>query len=148
METAVAGPVHLDERAGRVLRDAFWYLPTSRVAYRQLEQDKEPACDDLAVGVTRRPLALASALTKVWLQAVDGSATPSFEFAHHLEGKHPQIVERIERLMVKRASSLATVSAPSGLSILSALGAIEVTILLLLFGIMACGPLLILARWF
>ncbi len=133
---------------GRVLRDAFWYLPTSRVAYRQLEQDKEPACDDLAVGVTHRPLALASALTKVWLQAVDGSATPSFEFAHHLEGTHPQIVERIERLMVKRASSPATVSAPSGLSILSALGAIEVTILLLLFGIMACGPLLILARWF
>ena len=56
---------------GRVLRDAFWYLPTSRVAYHQLEREKEFACDDLAANITRRPLALASALTKVWLQAVE-----------------------------------------------------------------------------
>lgn len=133
---------------GRVLRDAFWYLPTSRMAYRQLEQDKELACDDLAVGVTRRPLALASALTKVWLQAIDGAATPSFELAQHLEGTHPQIKERIERLIAKRASSPVTaVPAPSGLSVLSALGAVETVLLLLLFGVMACGPLLILARW-
>ncbi len=133
---------------GRMLRDAFWYLPTSRVAYRQLEQEKELACDDLAVGVTHRPLALASALTKVWLQAAEGAATPSFEFAHHLEGTRPHIVERIERLMAKHASAPETaVSAPNGLSILSALGAIETALLLLLFGVMACGPLLILARW-
>lgn len=133
---------------GRVLRDAFWYLPTSRVAYRQLEQDKEFACDDLAVDVTHRPLALASALTKVWLQVVDGAAATTFELAHHLEGTQPQIVERVERLMVKRTSSPAVISAPSGVSVLSALGAIETAILLLLFSVMACGPLLLLARWF
>ncbi len=49
-----------------VLRDAFFYLPTSRVAYHQLQHEKELACDDLAVGVTHWPLALASALAKAW----------------------------------------------------------------------------------
>jgi beta-lactamase regulating signal transducer with metallopeptidase domain len=132
---------------GRVLRDAFWYLPTSRAAYRQLEQDKEFACDDLVVGVTHRPLALASALTKVWLQAVDGTATSTFELAHYLEGTRPQMVERIERLMAKHVSSTAMASAPSGISVLSALGVVETLILLLLFAVMACGPVLLLARW-
>lgn len=133
----------------RVLRDAFWYLPTSRVAYRQLEQEKELACDDLAVGVTHRPLALASALTKVWLHVVDGTTAPSCELTPRLEGTRPQIVERIERLMKKRASSATTIAAaPRGFSILTALGAIEGIILLLLFGLMACGPLLLVARWF
>lgn len=132
---------------GRVLRDAFWYLPTSRAAYRQMEQDKEFACDDLVVGVTHRPLALASALTKVWLQAVDGTATSTFELAHYLEGTRPQMVERIERLMAKHVSSTAMASAPSGISVLSALGVVETLILLLLFAVMACGPVLLLARW-
>lgn len=49
-----------------VLRDAFFYLPSSRLAHRQLQDEKEMACDDLAAGVTRRPLALASALVKAW----------------------------------------------------------------------------------
>lgn len=133
---------------GRVLRDAFWYLPTSRVAYRQLEQEKELACDDLAVSVTHRPLALASALTKVWLHVVESTTRPSCELVHHLEGTRPQIVERIERLMRKRASSVATIAAPSGFSILTTLGTIEGSMLLLLFGLMACGPLLLLVRWF
>jgi beta-lactamase regulating signal transducer with metallopeptidase domain len=132
---------------GRVLRDAFWYLPTSRAAYRQLEQDKELACDDLAVCVTHRPLALASALTKVWLQAAEGTAPPTLELAHHLEGTQQQMVARIERLMAKRAFSTATVSVPSGVSILSALGVVETGMLLLLFAMMACGPMLLLTRW-
>ncbi|MBI3972973.1 MAG: M56 family metallopeptidase [Chloroflexi bacterium] len=57
-----------------VLRDAFFYLPTSWAAYRQLQSEKELACDDLAVGATRRPLALASALTKVWQHALGAPA--------------------------------------------------------------------------
>ena len=56
-----------------LLRDAFFYLPTSRIAYRQLQHEKELACDDLVVQATKRPLALASALTKVWLHLVDDS---------------------------------------------------------------------------
>lgn len=49
-----------------LLRDAFCYLPSSWVAFRQLQHQQELTCDDLAVGVTGRPLALASALAKVW----------------------------------------------------------------------------------
>lgn len=133
---------------GRMLRDAFWYLPTSRTAYHLLEQEKELACDDLAVAVTHRPLALASALTKVWLQAADGASSSAFGMAHHLEGTHQQMVKRIERLMASSSPSALTVSAPSGVSVLSALGAVETVILLILFAVMACGPLLLLTRWF
>jgi len=130
------------------LRDAFWYLPTSRAAYRQLEEDKEFACDDLVVGVTHRPLALASALTKVWLQAVDGSSSSTFGMAHHLEGTHQQMVKRIERLMASPRSTALTVSALSGVSVLGALGTVEIVILFILFAVMACGPVLLLTRWF
>src|SRR5206468_1805635 len=35
-----------------LLRDAFYYLPTSRTAHRQLQRDKEIACDELAAGLT------------------------------------------------------------------------------------------------
>lgn len=135
---------------GRMLRDAFWYLPTSRSAYRLLEQEKELACDDLAVTVTQRPLAMASALTKVWLQAVEGSSPSTFGMAHHLEGKHQQIVKRIDRLMASSTFSMPSTvkgSAPKGLSVLSALGAIEIVILLILFAVMACSPALLLTRW-
>lgn len=133
---------------GRMLRDAFWYLPTSRTAYHLLEQEKELACDDLAVAVTQRPLALASALTKVWLQAVDGASSSTFGMAHHLEGTHQQMVERIERLMAKQGSTALTVSALSAVSVLGALGTVETVILLILFAVMACGPVLLLTRWF
>lgn len=132
---------------GRMLHDVFWYLPTSRSAYHLLEQEKELACDDLAVTVTQRPLAMASALTKVWLQAVDSSSFSTFGMAHHLEGKRQQIVERIDRLMASPTSSTMKGSAPKGLSVLSALGAIETVILLLLFAVMACSPALLLIRW-
>lgn len=57
-----------------MLRDAFIYLPTSREVYRQLHGEKEPACDDLAISVTHRPLGLASALAKVWQQALISEA--------------------------------------------------------------------------
>lgn len=53
-----------------VLRDAFWYLPTSRMAHALLHTEKEIACDDLALTVTHRPLGLAGALAKVWRHAV------------------------------------------------------------------------------
>lgn len=53
-----------------VLRDAFWYLPTSRMALALLHTEKEIVADDLALAVTHRPLGLAGALAKVWRHAV------------------------------------------------------------------------------
>lgn len=133
---------------GRVLRDSFWYLPTSRKAYRMLEQDKEFACDDLTVGITRRPLALASALTKVWLQAVDGTSFLSFGNAQHLAGTHRQIHERIERLVATPKPSTMTTPDSGNASVLRlrTLGAVEMVILAFLFAVMACGPVLFLVQ--
>lgn len=79
-----------------VLRDAFFYLPTTRRAYRQLMADKEIACDDLAASVTGRPLALASALAKVWHHVVGDS---DLQIAPSFADLEPQIEERIERLL-------------------------------------------------
>ena len=81
-----------------VLRDAFFYLPASRGAYRRLRRDNEPACDDLAVVLTRRPLALASALAKVWQDAAEG---PRLQLAQALSGPAgSRLVEsRLERLV-------------------------------------------------
>jgi beta-lactamase regulating signal transducer with metallopeptidase domain len=82
-----------------ILRDAFFYIPTSWIVYRQLQQEKEVICDDLAVEVTHRPLALASALTKVWLHTVE---TPDFARvggAQLLAEPNASIHGRIQRLV-------------------------------------------------
>jgi beta-lactamase regulating signal transducer with metallopeptidase domain len=81
-----------------MLRDAFFYLPTSRRAYGQLSHEKEMACDDLVVNVTRRPLVLASALAKVWLHLTDadGSQMP---MAQMLLRKGEGMANRVERLL-------------------------------------------------
>jgi Zn-dependent protease with chaperone function len=83
-----------------LLRDAFFYLPTSRMAYQQFQREKELACDELAVRITRRPLALASALTKVWLHAVTPSSKRLFlGMAQSLAGVEGTMNRRIERLL-------------------------------------------------
>lgn len=128
-----------------ILRDAFFYLPTTRVAYRQLLADKEMACDDLAVVATGRPLALASALAKVWHQAV-GDPAPGM--APAFAGPERRIEERIERLMdgMRRAPAAPVPAAcarsadvvASTLVGLVALQAAGVAVMLL--NPMACGP--------
>lgn len=84
-----------------VLRDAFFYLPTSWAAYRHLQHEKELACDALAVTTTRRPLALASALAKVWQPSL---GAPTIGVAQSLVGAGEAIEGRIERLLVAGAS--------------------------------------------
>jgi beta-lactamase regulating signal transducer with metallopeptidase domain len=79
-----------------LLRDAFFYLPTSRIAYRQLHDEKELASDDLVAQATNRPLALASALTKVWLSLVDDA--PS-QLVQTLLQRRESIAERVDRLL-------------------------------------------------
>jgi beta-lactamase regulating signal transducer with metallopeptidase domain len=81
-----------------MLRDAFFYLPPIRVLYRQLQREKELACDDLVVHITQRPLALASALTKVWLYQVE---IRSAVLAQTLVAKDEGIEGRVERLLSK-----------------------------------------------
>lgn len=140
--------------AATVLRDAFFYLPTSWLAYRQLQQEKESACDDLAVGVTKRPLALASALAKVWQQSVAEFGT-SPVVAQHLTGGNEAIEDRITRLLAVPEPALAPAGTwsrsqlealgvgASGLGSMLALQAATVTVMLALMG---CGPIALLGR--
>jgi Zn-dependent protease with chaperone function len=97
-----------------VLRDAFFYLPASWVAFRQLQREREFACDDLAVAVTRRPLALASALTKVWQHVLTWplpaagrpQSAPAVQGLLEAGAPTQSIERRIERLLA--GSRLAT----------------------------------------
>ncbi len=82
-----------------LLRDAFFYLPTSRIAYRALQYEKELMCDDLSIRVTQRPLDLASALAKVWLNTLEESPLFSTTLAQPLVGAEAAINGRIERLL-------------------------------------------------
>lgn len=85
--------------AAILLRDAFFYLPTSQKAYQHFHREKELACDDLVIQATKRPLALASALTKVWLYFLNGTSPNYAPLVQPLADKHEHIVQRISRLM-------------------------------------------------
>lgn len=79
------------------LRNAFFYLPPSQIAHQQLCREKERACDDLAIARCAQPLALASALTKVWQSAASARAMPSIVQA--LAGQGDMIEDRLIRLL-------------------------------------------------
>lgn len=126
-----------------VLRDAFVYLPTSWAAYRQLQHDKELASDDLAIGATRRPLALASALAKVWQRALRGQ---QFGTAPLLTGTGEPIEGRIERLLAtpsaassSSASDSRRVALIAGSTALAGLLVLEAIIVTLMLVPMGCG---------
>jgi Zn-dependent protease with chaperone function len=124
-----------------VLRDAFCYLPTSWVAYRQLQQERELACDDLAVGVTRRPLALASALAKVWQRAAAG---PALATAAPLAAS-AAIEARIRRLLAAphpAAQHTCSRSAALGMGAVALAGLVvaEAGSIAVLLAPMGCGP--------
>jgi Zn-dependent protease with chaperone function len=93
-----------------ILRDAFFYIPTSWIVYRQIQREKEIICDDLAVEATHRPLALASALAKVWVHATDTTESVSMGGAQLLAEAHPTIHNRIQRLMSRRNPATAAPS--------------------------------------
>jgi len=80
-----------------VVRDSFFYLPPVRAIYEQLQQERELACDDLVTQITHRPLALASALTKVWLYLAESSS--STMLAQTLVGTSQGLEYRIKRLL-------------------------------------------------
>jgi beta-lactamase regulating signal transducer with metallopeptidase domain len=124
-----------------VLRDAFFYLPTSRIAYRQFAYEKELACDDLAIRTTRRPLALASAITKIWLSLSEGPPSP---LVQSLVLTNESIEMRIERLLAKHAPDMSSqqrsVLVPEvKASIGILLGVIGVSVVLML-ALLKCWP--------
>jgi hypothetical protein len=127
-----------------LLRDAFWYLPTSRLTYQQLRYEQELACDDLATQVTRQPLGLASALTKVWLHTLDTSpGHPSSVSA--LTGTGAQMEGRIRRLFTPTVPVQPAVSTwmplVSRCCILLCLLLSGLFNTLMILRLMGCGPL-------
>lgn len=133
-----------------VLRDAFFYLPTSWAVYRQLQQEQELACDDLAVRATDRPLALASTLAKVWQGALDGQR---FAGAQPLIGVGEPIERRIERLLTQSTPAI-DIDTPrergvvlgAGAAALAGLLAFGIASLVVMLAPMGCGPASALGR--
>ena len=138
-----------------MLRDAFFYLPTSWIAYRQLQQEKELACDDFTVCVTQRPLALASALAKVWLRAVDEPALVIPGGVQALIRPDATIDGRIQRLLApsepgKSRWRMHQTSFNMNLAVFIPLGMMEVACLffylLPLLTVAGCHPLALCGR--
>jgi len=135
-----------------LLRDAFWYLPTSWVAYRHLQHEKELACDDLAVGATARPLALASALAKVWHGTASGA--PHLAGAQYLAGDDSPLEERIARLLTRpvptaamngrQSRAIGLVVSGTALASLLVFEAANIAVMLAALG---CGPAATAGRW-
>jgi beta-lactamase regulating signal transducer with metallopeptidase domain len=131
-----------------ILRDAFCYLPTSWFAYRQLQNEKELACDDLVIATTHRPLALASALAKIWQYAV---ARSNFGLAQPLEGGSQLLKGRIERLLTPAKPLVSTL--PSRMVILT-VGVVVFSVLVLVAAAnitltlepLECGPAVLIWR--
>jgi len=136
-----------------VLRDAFFYLPTSWAAFRQLSREKELACDDLVVGSTNRPLALASALAKVWLDRADGARYARLGVAQQVIGAGESINERIERLLDSPKATENRQRSRMGMlwvSIAAFVGLVllEAANVAVLLTLMGCGPTFLLGRVF
>jgi beta-lactamase regulating signal transducer with metallopeptidase domain len=126
-----------------VLRDAFFYLLASRMAYRQLQQEKELVCDELAVRATRRPLALASALTKVWLQKIDPPLCARVGGAQQLADGSSLIDHRIKRLLDTPPPAMVQPShvriLSTSVSMILALALVQGINTVLLFAVMGCN---------
>ncbi len=136
-----------------VLRDAFFYLPACHTAYRQVQHEKELACDDLVVGVTRRPLALASALAKVWQNAVAEPTFATFGAAQSLVKGEEVIHGRIERLLSSSASKTTSVSSRVDTFCSKALATgiflgVQATNIVIVLALMGCNPLALLEKLF
>jgi hypothetical protein len=141
------------------LRDAFFYLPTTNIVYRQMKQEKELACDERVAGTTRRPLALASALTKVWLHAVEEPRYAVLGLAQPLATKQNTVHHRIERLLLvnkkKREQQECSVEQSShtasftfGIFLFALFSLVHLTIFSLVMTLLGCDPLALFGKLF
>lgn len=136
-----------------LLRDAFFYVPTSWTAHRLLQHEKELACDEQVVKVTHRPLALASALTKVWLHAVEEPTMLRLGNAQYLvkAGEGAAINGRIERLLASPESGSTTGEKRKSLvrwEMVALLGVfvLEIVNIVVMLEVMGCGPATLFGR--
>lgn len=94
---------------GGILKEVLFFLPTIQKTWQKFLMDLETAADDVAVLVTGRPTALASAIVRVHQEQ------PQMEFSYGISYFTPdyqQIEKRVERLLsndVERLAKAATV---------------------------------------
>jgi len=112
--------------------------------------EQELACDDLAVGVTGRPLALASALAKVWQAAL--GLRLALVAGVGLAGANTDVEGRIRRLMEERQPLVGDAGHQpgplmrAGGAAVAILGMQSMNVALLLVP-MGCGSLLHMLGW-
>jgi Zn-dependent protease with chaperone function len=103
------------------VRDLAFFVPGIRWAVRQLHKERELAADQVAIGATGRPGALAGGLLKV-LEAGPGSASPCAAFA-----PHGSLVDRVTVLVDERPTPTRT---RRGLEIGSAAGIATLSVII------------------
>jgi beta-lactamase regulating signal transducer with metallopeptidase domain len=80
------------------IKTVFFYHPAITYICRKIDQDREYACDDFAIGRTNNPLALAKGLAAVRL------STPSAAFALAANGKDTPLLARLKRISGHRVN--------------------------------------------
>lgn len=106
-----------------VVRDLAFFVPGIGWAARQLHRERELAADQVAVGVTGKPGALAGGLLKV-LEVGPGSTSPCAAFA-----PHGSLVDRVTVLVddspaptrTRRGLEIGSAAVIAGLSVLIAM---------------------------
>ena len=84
----------------RLARDVMFFNPLAHWIHRALEPLREEACDDLAVSITGKPLALASGLLKAWRGQNEMSA---LTLGHALISSRTDLERRVTRLLTMPA---------------------------------------------
>ena len=94
---------YLTRWAARLLRDATVYLPSAWYAHAVIEVDEELHADTEAVRLTRRPLAMASALGKVWAGALSSQPLGLAGLPGYAPSSPALLEQRLARLMAGTA---------------------------------------------
>ena len=127
---------YLTRWVARVLRDATVYLPSAWYALAVVEMDEELYADAEAVKLTGRPLAMASALGKVWAAALTSRPLVLAGLPNYAANSQALLEERLSRLIDGKAEqkSPAVVRGLAAVGILSLSGIVP---RLLLMGVAA-----------
>lgn len=85
------------------IKTVFFYHPAVQFICKGLDTDREHACDDFAVMLTKNPEGLATALGTIRLKAArDGGV-----FALSADGRDAPLMYRLKRLMGSQATSMS-----------------------------------------
>jgi Zn-dependent protease with chaperone function len=88
-----------------LMRALMFYNPVALLTFRQLTQDNEQACDDIAVSATGKPLAFAAGLIKVFRAEKPATSTKALRERRWLYSQANAIYEHANLAAVKRRAA-------------------------------------------